>query len=195
MPIPWQTIRKELQNNIIVILHATNKIVSPKFMLTLGLGRDVWPEVTWGGVQRRQNLKGTYDDGNGQKRNKVRLAKQQLCTCITLFCTFLCHPPTWYDQLSRLENGNGKAINLRIFLLNSSAVPALVSSKKKNSLNLTSLLSGNCFTWYKAENVWKVQSRFLSDVPIGVSVVGSWDLYKYQGLPYLWRLPRDTSPS
>ena len=25
-----------------------------------------------------------------QKRNWFRLAKQQLCTCITLFCTFLC---------------------------------------------------------------------------------------------------------
>ena len=25
-----------------------------------------------------------------QKSNRIRLAKQQLCTCITLFCTFLC---------------------------------------------------------------------------------------------------------
>ena len=25
-----------------------------------------------------------------QKSNRFRLAKQQLCTCITLFCTFLC---------------------------------------------------------------------------------------------------------
>ena len=24
------------------------------------------------------------------KNNRFRLAKQQLCTCITLFCTFLC---------------------------------------------------------------------------------------------------------
>ena len=91
------------------------------------------PEVTWDGVQLRQNLVGSYDDGNdnGQKHNKVRLTKQQLCTCITLFCTFLCRPPTWYDQsLSRLENENGKAINLRIFLLNSGAVPALQFQKK-----------------------------------------------------------------
>ena len=146
------------------------------------------PEVTWDGVQLRQNLVGSYDDGNdnGQKRNKVRLAKRQLCTCTTLFCTFLCRPPTWYDQsLSRLENGNGKAINLSIFLLNSGAVPALQFKKKKTSLNLISLLSGNYFTWYKAENVWKLQSRFLSDVPIGVALIGSWGLYKYQGLPYL----------
>ena len=26
---------------------------------------------------------------NGKKRNRFRSAKQQLCTCITLFCTFL----------------------------------------------------------------------------------------------------------
>ena len=25
------------------------------------------------------------------KSNRFRLAKQQFCTCITLFCTFLCH--------------------------------------------------------------------------------------------------------
>ena len=140
------------------------------------------PEVTWDGVQLRQNLVGSYDDGNdnGQKRNKVRRAKQQLCTCITPFCIFLCRPPTWYDQsFSRLENGNDKAINLSI-----QARCPLVSSKK-TSLNLISLLSGNCFTWYKAENVWKVESRFHSDVPIGVAFVGSWGLYKYQGLPYL----------
>ena len=66
-----------------------------------------------------------------------------------------------------------------------SAVPARQFQKKKTSLNLISLLSGNCFTWYKAENVWKVESRFHSDVPIGVAFVGSWGLYKYQGLPYL----------
>ena len=28
------------------------------------------------------------------KNNRLRLAKQQLCTCITLFCTFLCRPCT-----------------------------------------------------------------------------------------------------
>ena len=34
------------------------------------------------------------DDGdgneNGKKNNRLRLAKQQLYTCITVFCTFLC---------------------------------------------------------------------------------------------------------
>ena len=29
-------------------------------------------------------------DFREQKSNRIRLAKQQLCTCITLFCSFLC---------------------------------------------------------------------------------------------------------
>ena len=30
------------------------------------------------------------DKENGKKSNRFLLTKQQLCTCITLFCTFLC---------------------------------------------------------------------------------------------------------
>ena len=39
-----------------------------------------------------------------QKSNSFRLAKQQLCTCITLFCTFLCShctTTTWKCLISR----------------------------------------------------------------------------------------------
>ena len=39
-----------------------------------------------------------------QKSNWFRLAKQQLCTCITLFCTFLCRrctTTTWKCLISR----------------------------------------------------------------------------------------------
>ena len=47
-------------------------------------------------VVRRRVVIGnsSNDDGdgieNGKKINRFRLAKQQLCTCITLFCTFPC---------------------------------------------------------------------------------------------------------
>ena len=37
-----------------------------------------------------------------QKNNRFRLTKQQLCTCITLFCTFICHhctTTTWKCRL------------------------------------------------------------------------------------------------
>ena len=39
-----------------------------------------------------------------QKSNRFRLAKQQLCTCITLFCTFFCRhctTTTWKCLISR----------------------------------------------------------------------------------------------
>ena len=45
-----------------------------------------------------------------QKSNRFRLAKQQLCTCITLFCTFLCRrctTTTWNCLISRfVEDGS-----------------------------------------------------------------------------------------
>ena len=45
-----------------------------------------------------------------QKSNRLRQAKQQLCTCITLFCTFLCRrctTATWNGLISRfVEDGN-----------------------------------------------------------------------------------------
>ena len=45
-----------------------------------------------------------------QKSNRFRQAKQQLCTCITLFCTFLCRrctTTTWNYLISRfVEDGN-----------------------------------------------------------------------------------------
>ena len=45
-----------------------------------------------------------------QKSNRFRLAKQQLCTCITLICTFLCRcckTTTWKCLNSRfVEDGN-----------------------------------------------------------------------------------------
>ena len=45
-----------------------------------------------------------------QKSNRLRQAKQQLCTCITLFCTFLCRrctTTTWNCLISRfVEDGN-----------------------------------------------------------------------------------------
>ena len=53
------------------------------------------------GLKKRQ---GRRQQGR-QKGNRFRLAKQQLCTCITLFCTFPyrhCTTTTWECQISRL---------------------------------------------------------------------------------------------
>ena len=50
------------------------------------------------------------DDGDGNENDKKAIAKQQLCTCITLFCTFLsrrCTTTTWKCLISRfVEDGN-----------------------------------------------------------------------------------------
>ena len=83
--------------------------------------------------------------------------KQQLCTCITLFYTFLCSPcttRTWNDQiLSWLESGNGNAINVTFSLWTRTQSPHF-------SFNLTSLLSSDWVTWHKAEKVSKDVNPF-----------------------------------
>ena len=43
-----------------------------------------------------------------QKTNRFRLVKQQLCTCITLFCTFLCRHCT--ANIWRIEQNEMSAI-------------------------------------------------------------------------------------
>ena len=83
------------------------------------------------------------------KTQWVLWAKQQLCTGIKLFCTFLCHPcttTTWNVQiLSWLENGNGKTINLTVSLWTRVHGSPLLSSK------LNSLLLSNWVTWYEGK--------------------------------------------
>ena len=52
---------------------------------------------------------------NGKKSKRFRQAKQQLCTCITLFCTFpsgRCTSTTWKCLISRfVEDGNVRKNN------------------------------------------------------------------------------------
>ena len=60
-------------------------------------GRNIW-ELTH--RRRRQRVQ--------QKSIRVRLAKQQLCTCITLFCPFLrrrCTTTKWKCLISRFVEG------------------------------------------------------------------------------------------
>ena len=62
--------------------------------------------------QRRRRRRRRQRQRELQKSNGVRLAKQQLCTCITLFCTFpsrRCTTTTWKCLISRfVEDGNTK---------------------------------------------------------------------------------------
>lgn len=86
-------------------------------------------------------------------RNNIRIwAKQQLCTCIALSCTFLCSPyttMTWNDQiLILLENGNSKAVNSTISVWTRARSPLFSS-------NLNSLILSNRVTWENRGKVWK----------------------------------------
>ena len=110
-------------------------------------------------------------------------AKQQLCACITLFCTFLSRPcttTTWDDQsLGWFENGKCKAINITISFseLERGLRPLFSSRNAKRpqrrrarrngcfrrlfSSYLTSPPSSNWVTWLKGEKVLKdVKSIF-----------------------------------
>ena len=91
--------------------------------------------------------------------NRFIWAKQQLCRCNTLFCTFLSRPGTTTtrnDQILRwLENGNGKAMNVTICLWNRALSPLFSS-------NLTTLPLSNWVTWCKSEKVSKEAKSIFS---------------------------------
>ena len=94
------------------------------------------------------------DDGDGNENSKkakrFRLAKQQLCTCITLFCTFVCRhrtTTTWKYLISRfVDNVNTRQRLYSILEVNSA----------KNWQYLT-----NWTRWNKRDKVWSsVNSPF-----------------------------------
>ena len=103
-----------------------------------------------------------------QKSKRFRQGKQQLCTCITLFCTFLCRrctTTTWKCLISRfVEDGNtGQQLSFSFLELWYS--PSELSSQK-------------------IANIWRIKRdgisaikfeaariHFLSDVFVAFSVV------------------------
>ena len=86
-----------------------------------------------------------------QKSNRFRLAKQQLCTCITLFCTFLCRrctTTTWMCLISRFVED----VNTRQRLCFS--FPELwYSLLEFNSSKIYQHLT-NWTRWNKRDKVW-----------------------------------------
>ena len=87
-----------------------------------------------------------------QKSNRFRLAKQQLCTCFTLFCTFLCSrctTTTWKCLNSRfVEDGN-----TRQQLPFSFPERLWYSPLEFNSKNISQHLT-NWTRWKKRDKVW-----------------------------------------
>ena len=86
-----------------------------------------------------------------QQSNRVRLVKQQLCTCITLFCTFLCRhctTTTWKCLISRfVENANTR--QQLYFSFAELWYSLLEFNSRKNCQHLT-----NWTRWNKRDKVW-----------------------------------------
>ena len=102
-------------------------------------------------LQRRQRER--------QKCTRFRLAKQQLCTCIKLFCTLLnrlCTTTTWKCLISRfLEDGNFSWTLIQYFRI-----------QLQLQINLPIRRDGISAIKFEAARI-----HFLSDVFVAVAVV------------------------
>ena len=132
---------------------------------------DVPSQYILGTLRKYDGVTGTAT-GTSKNNRFYEQIKQQLCTRITLFCTFLCRPCTtsrWSDQvLSWLEDGNGKAINFTLSLSLWTRTRFLLFIS-----NLSFLLSSNWVTWYKGAKVSNDTKSSFQLHFIGVAVVGS----------------------
>ena len=102
------------------------------------------------------------------KWKRFRLAKQQLCTCITLFCTFLSRrcttTTTWKCLISRfVEDGNtGQQLSFSFLEL-------WHSPSELNCQKIADICT-NWTRWNKRDQVWgSTNSRFRS-----ITVVVAW---------------------
>ena len=102
------------------------------------------------------------------KCKRFRLAKQQLCTCITLFCTFLSRrcttTTTWKCLISRfVEDGNtGQQLSFSFLEL-------WHSPSELNCQKIANICT-NWTRWNKRDQVWgSTNSRFRS-----ITVVVAW---------------------
>ena len=113
----------------------------------------------WQQNQRRRRRK-----ENGKKSKRFLLTKQQICTCITLFCTFFLpslHPcDTKLPNFTRLLYGVGEHNTKVVFfpLLNLDTV--LSDSTRENLANICQIK----WNWIKSLKFEAVRTRFLSDV-------------------------------
>ena len=103
-----------------------------------------------------------------QKSNRFRQAKQQLCTCITLFCTFLCRrctTTTWNCLISRFVEDGNKRQQLSFSFPELWCSPLEFNSKKIANI-WRSKRDGISAIKFEA-----AQIHFLSDVFLAVAVV------------------------
>ena len=88
----------------------------------------------------------------GEKSKRFRFAKQQLCACITLFCTFLCRrctTTTWKCLISRfVEDVNGRRL---FFCFPELWYSLLEFNSRKICQHFMNWMSCN---WDKRDKVW-----------------------------------------
>ena len=111
---------------------------TPEIMLSMLTKREF--------TQRRRR-----QQGERQKSNWFRQAKQQLCTCITFFCTFLCRrctTPTRNCLISRFVEDGNKKQHLSFSFPELWCSP-LEFNCKKLCQHLTNLTR-----WNKCDQVW-----------------------------------------
>ena len=93
-----------------------------------------------------------------QKSNRFRLAKQQLCTCIMLFCTFLyrpCTATTWKCPTASFREDVNKRRRISFSLSKLEWVPQEINSRE---IRLYSPFSSN---WNKRDKDWKKREFIL----------------------------------
>ena len=109
----------------------------------------VCPRCSTADRELKQRLRGRQQER--QNRNRFRLAKQQLCTCITLFFTFLCRhcaTTTWKCLISRfVEDVNTK--QRLCFSFPELRYPLSEFNSRKNCQHLT-----NWTRWNLRDEVW-----------------------------------------
>ena len=121
------------------------------------------------------SLRNDDDDGNenGKKSNRFRQAKQQLCTCITLFCTFLCRrctTTTWNCLISRfVEDGEQKTTTF--FFFSWTLMQSFRFQLQKNFGNIRRIKRDGI----SAIKFEAAQIQFLSDVFVAVAIVVAWN--------------------
>ena len=158
----------------------------PKFPSLKGC--EVYFSVTFHGRRRCRIVRSliVYDGDNNENVKTARglLSKQQVCRCITLFCTFLCRC---------CKNTTGNCLILRFM--------EDVNKRRRNFLSLPKLECGSqenerqgnspTFTfsvnWNKRDKVWKTLIHFKSDVFAAVAVVDAkTPLYGFGRRLYGW---------
>ena len=105
--------------------------------------------------QRRRRRRLRQRQQELQKRNRFRLAKQQLCTCITVFCNFHCRRCTTYDvKLPNLTFYGGREHKTAIFFFFSwTSIQSIRIQLQKSSPLFVELKPGK--VWSSANSLFK----------------------------------------